>query len=57
MKPKNFVLHFGKHKGKTLGELVDCDYGYLQWMAGNINDPRVVEKVKALFAERDGMNV
>lgn len=30
-------LRFGKHKGKTLTEIVTADKGYLSWMLGNMD--------------------
>lgn len=37
MKPAdmNFVMPFGKHKGKTLGELVDTESKYVMWLIDN----------------------
>lgn len=31
------ALRFGKHKGKTLSEIVTADKGYLTWMLGNMD--------------------
>jgi DNA polymerase III epsilon subunit-like protein len=31
-------LKFGKHKGKTLNEIVDTDKGYLTWMLANMEN-------------------
>ncbi|MDD5212759.1 MAG: 3'-5' exonuclease, partial [Sulfuricurvum sp.] len=31
------ALRFGKHKGKTLPEIVTADKGYLTWMLGNMD--------------------
>lgn len=31
-------LKFGKHKGKTLSEIVDADRGYLSWMLANMEN-------------------
>jgi DNA polymerase-3 subunit epsilon/exodeoxyribonuclease X len=31
-------LKFGKHKGKTLSEVVDVDKGYLSWMLANMEN-------------------
>ena len=31
------ALRFGKHKGKTLAEIVTADKGYLSWMLGNMD--------------------
>ena len=28
------TLQFGKHKGKTLQDLMDIDQGYILWLAG-----------------------
>ena len=32
---KNYVLNFGKYKGKTLGELFRLDRKYLEWLYDN----------------------
>jgi hypothetical protein len=33
--PKEQVLTFGKHKGRTLGSLLEDERGYLEWLVGN----------------------
>lgn len=38
--PEDFVLSFGKHKGKTLGEVYDMFPNYVEWLAENFDrDP------------------
>jgi hypothetical protein len=36
----DFVFKFGKHAGKTLKEVIDCDIEYALWL----NDPRTMIK-------------
>ena len=36
--PSAIRLTFGKHAGKTLGELLVLDWGYLDWLANNARD-------------------
>lgn len=35
---KNIKVTFGKHKGKTLGEIVETDTDYLEWLSANGKD-------------------
>ena len=43
----NTVLEFGKHKGKTIKEMVNIDKNYAKWFAENIeNKKEIKEKVK-----------
>lgn len=32
----NYVFHLGKHKGKTLGQVIDEDTSYVLWMVANV---------------------
>jgi len=32
---RSFVMPFGKHKNKTIGELLDIDPWYISWLAEN----------------------
>lgn len=34
-KDKNIVFSFGKHKGKTIEEVYNCDNSYFDWVANN----------------------
>lgn len=36
--PADVRLTFGKHSGRTLGELLSLDYGYLEWLAREARD-------------------
>lgn len=46
---ENFVLTFGKHTGKTLGEV---DTGYLEWLSENANDKTVGNMAKEVLQAR-----
>lgn len=46
---ENYVLTFGKHNGKTLGEV---DTGYIEWLAENAKDGSVACMAKSLLAAR-----
>jgi hypothetical protein len=46
---ENFVLTFGKHNGKTLGEV---DTGYIEWLAENAKDGSVACMAKSLLEAR-----
>lgn len=52
---KEFVLPFGKHKGKTLIELARCYEGrsYLRYLSGweNMNERKLVQKLVANFGK------
>lgn len=41
VEPENFVMPFGKHRGKTLGQILDDDAAYLDWLVGldNLREP------------------
>ena len=44
-------MTFGKHRGKTLGEILEKDRGYLEWVVDNIDDkPYLTDKCKSLLA-------
>jgi len=36
--PAEVVLRFGKHNGRTLGELMYLDEGYVEWLAREARD-------------------
>lgn len=40
----NFVLTFGKHKGKTIGEIGATDMDYINWLWGNENTDPIIKK-------------
>ena len=42
----NTILRFGKHKGKTIKEMVDFDKSYAEWVVKNISQEDIKEKVK-----------
>lgn len=45
--PKTFVFPFGKHKGKTLEEILLLDKRYLEWVSKEFNDNRI--KLRAIM--------
>jgi uncharacterized protein (DUF3820 family) len=48
----NVKLHFGKYKGKTLGELIKEDAQYLDWLSKNDKtDPDIKQAVLKVLAD------
>lgn len=47
------ILNFGKHKGKSLKEVIQKDPSYVNWCAFNLNyfyiSKEVLEEIKSLF--------
>ena len=43
------ALSFGKHNGKTLGEALDADAGYIEWLAEKAQDAKVRAAAKYLM--------
>jgi len=43
---------FGKYKGKTIGELVAIDAGYVEWMADNVSSDDTIRAAAMIAAER-----
>lgn len=39
-----YVFGFGKHKGKTMGEVFKTDRGYLEWLDGNEDTDPIIKK-------------
>ena len=39
-----YVFTFGKHKGKTMGEVFKTDRGYLEWLDGNEDTDPIIKK-------------
>lgn len=35
------ILGFGKHKAKTIGQVLEQDRGYVEWLASNARDPGI----------------
>ena len=48
--PSTVVIPFGKHKGKTLGDVIAEDQQYVQWIAANSNNARVKDAAQALLS-------
>ncbi len=56
-------MSFGNHRGKTLGEILEKDRGYLEWVVDNIDDNSdLTDKCKSLLAmspsepDQEGVN-
>ncbi len=48
-KAEAFIMPFGKYKGKTLQEIKDGDYEYLEWALKNIVDRHINKKIKEVI--------
>ena len=56
-----FVLTFGQHKGKTLGEIFKSNLSYLEWLDSNEKTDPIIKKgigilVRAAIASRGNAN-
>jgi uncharacterized protein (DUF3820 family) len=49
---KNFVMPFGKYKGKTLGQIVEANPGYVLWLEDN-NVLKIEESLLNLAAQNE----
>ena len=50
-KPHNdFVVNFGKHRGKTLSAIFDDDSGWLDWAAQNCNNDYARKRIVEFLA-------
>lgn len=46
----DFKMTFGKYRGKALGEILEKDRGYLEWVVDNIHDKSdLTDKCKSLL--------
>jgi len=45
---ENYILDFGKHKGKKLSEV---GTSYINWLLANSNDPKVLKAIELLTGE------
>ena len=43
----DFIMPFGKYKGKTISEIKEIDFNYIQWGAENID----IEDIQNKFEE------
>ena len=48
---KEQVITFGKHKGRTLGDLLQNEHGYCEWMANKANNERWTPVFQQLLEE------
>lgn len=49
--PASVVLTFGKHQGKTLGQLMTEAPDYVRWLADSAKDPAIQQAAKALLED------
>ncbi len=47
--PASVVIRFGKHQGKTLGQILAEDKGYLEWLAEKSNNQFIAKKARQLL--------
>lgn len=53
-----FLLCFGKHRGKSLSQVMEADPMWVDWAIGNLKSSEVVERLQTLVAIRDqGLNL
>lgn len=45
---KQYIITFGKYKDKTLGEVVDSDINYCDWLLYNAQDPNIKKGITLL---------
>ena len=43
--PRDFIMPFGKHRGRMLSEIKDEDIEYLEWAKDNFNDGEIKDKI------------
>lgn len=48
--PADIKLTFGKHSGRSLGELLTVDYGYLEWLAHEARDAALKAAAQQVLA-------
>ncbi len=46
MSTDDYILDFGKYKGKTLSEIAEIDFGYINWMKDNLDREPVATLLK-----------
>ena len=46
---EKIVVNFGKHKGKTLGEINESDVGYINWLADKAKDQVMKNAVRKII--------
>ncbi len=44
-----FVMPFGKHRGRTLGQIARRDPGYLRWLANKYRDGKIGQRAMRLL--------
>ena len=45
------VLWFGKHVGKNLAEIIECDRGYVIWLANDFKNKEIADVCRRMLAE------
>ena len=53
---KENVLKFGKHKGKSLFQIMNTDFGYLKWCFENLDSQDWRYRIQFLYNELNDMN-
>ena len=48
---KNFVMPFGKHKGKNIEWIVKNDESFVSWAANNMNNGNIKKKFERALAD------
>ena len=43
---EEYVVDFGKYKGKTIKEIYEEDKQYIEWMLGNTNNDRIIKIIE-----------
>ena len=43
---EEYVIDFGKYKGKTIKEVYEKDKQYIEWMLGNTNSDRIIKIIE-----------
>jgi hypothetical protein len=43
---EEYVIDFGKYKGKTIKEVYEKDKQYIEWMLGNTNNDRIIKIIE-----------
>lgn len=49
--PANMICTFGKHKGQTLGQILQEDKGYIEWLAKEGQNQKLKNAAKQLLAK------
>lgn len=50
---EKFVINFGKHKGKTIKEVIECDEYYIDWLFDNEKTDQAIKDCITLLTGRE----